>query len=126
MSSECNFITISLDLDQAGLIWHPEIGDEVSDRSTLERISILVDPQGLTPSELRINYVWLPTTEQLIEQFEAREALIYHAGMNDELGYEAVIRTKFGVIETSSTTLRNAFGEALQMLLTDSANGVIH
>jgi len=120
------FINLSLNLDKKGLVWYPEIGDEVSERGTLERISILVDPHGLTPSELRTNFIWLPTVEQLVEQFEARQALIYHAGINDGLSYEAVIRYSSGVIETCATTLRLAFGKALQELLVNASSTAIH
>ena len=120
------FIHISLELDRSGLVWYPEIGDEVTERSTLERVSILVDPQGLTPSELRNNFLWLPTTEQLVEQFEARQALIYHAGINTSLLYEAVIRTSEGVIEACGHSLRLAFGLALQELLKNATTEVIH
>lgn len=119
MSIDGRFIEISLDLDQAGLIWHPEIGDEVSERVSLDRVSILVDPQGLTPGELRSSYIWLPTLEQIVQQFEAREAMIYHVGVNQSFAYEAVIRTKEGLIETQAHNLRVAFGEALRELLVD-------
>lgn len=118
MSLDRDFITVSLGLDRAGLVWYPEIGDEVSIREEPERISILVDPQGLTPSDLRRQFVWLPTTEQLVTQFEARQALIYHAGVSSSLDYEAVIKTGLGMIETRATSLRLAFGKALNVLLT--------
>jgi len=120
------FIPISFDLDRSGLVWHPEIGDEVTERTNLDRISILVDPQGMKPSELRAAFVWLPTVEQLVQQLEARQALIYHAGVNQTLLYEAVIRTSFGVIETSASSLRGAFGKALRDVLIKSSNEVIH
>jgi len=120
------FINISFELDQAGLVWYPEIGDEVSERTNLEKVSILVDPQGLTPIELRENFVWLPTTEQLVRQFEARQALIYHAGITERLIYEAVIRTQEGMIETEAPTLRLAFGQALQAMLSDCEVAPLH
>ena len=126
MEIDGDYISLSLTLDRSGLVWYPEIGDEVSDRGNLERISILVDPQGLTPTELRQSFVWLPTVEQLVEQFEARQALIYHVGINQTLSYEAVIRTGRGVIETSGQTLRLAFGLALQELLQSSTKVPVH
>ncbi len=120
------YIGVSVDLDKRGLVWYPEIGDEVSERTNLERISILVDPHGLTPTELRKSFVWLPTVEQLVEQFEARQAMIYHAGVNNTLAYEAVIRCAHGVIEASANTLRLAFGRALQELLHNSSSSAVH
>ncbi len=121
-----DFIPISFDLDRSGLVWHPEIGDEVTERTNVERVSILVDPQGMKPSELRATFVWLPTVEQLVQQLEARQALIYHAGVNQTLLYEAVIRTSFGVIETKAASLRSAFGQALRDVLLKSSKEVVH
>ena len=121
-----HFIHLSYELDKEGLIWYPEIGDEVTERTNLERVSILVDPQGLTPRELRENFVWLPTVEQLVEQFEARQALIYHAGISESLAYEAIIRTTNGVIETCATTLRLAFGQALCELIKNTPTEIVH
>lgn len=126
MSSEVEFISVSVELDRAGLIWAPAIGDEITDRKTQEKISILVDPLGLTPGQLRGSYIWLPTVEQLVEQFEARQALIYHAGVNDVLAYETVIRTESGLIETAAMSLRLAFGQALQELLTGGEIAHLH
>lgn len=126
MGGNTQFIHVSYELDKEGLVWYPEIGDEVTERTNLERVSILVDPQGLTPRELRENFVWLPTVEQLVEQFEARQALIYHAGISESLAYEAIIRTASGVIETSALTLRLAFGQALRELLKNSTTEIVH
>lgn len=120
------FIPISIELDKAGLVWHPEIGDEVLERGNHQRVSILVDPQGLSPRELRGNFLWLPTVEQLVQQFEARQALIYHAGVDKTLKYEAVIRTNFGVIESKASTLREAFGLALSDLLKSNTSEAVH
>lgn len=118
MAIRKDFIGLSLELDRSGLIWHPEIGDEISIRDDLERVSILVDPQGLTPKELRQQFLWLPNTEQIVQQLEARQALIYHAGINETFIYEAVVKTIDRVIETSAMNLRLAFGLALQEILT--------
>ena len=123
---EGEIITVSLELDQAGLIWNPEIGDEVSQRSSLSRVSIFVDPQGLSPRELRASFVWLPTVEQLVEQFEARQALIYHAGITSSMIYEAVIRSSAGMIQTCAASLRIAFGKALKELLANHTSGELH
>lgn len=127
MSLDQEFIHVSIGLDRAGLVWYPEIGDEVSIREEPERISILVDPHGLTPGDLRRQFVWLPSTEQLVTQFEARQALIYHAGVGTGLTYEAVIKTTLGTIETRASSLRLAFGKALsEILLKRSRNSDIH
>ena len=120
------FISISRDLDKSGLVWHPEIGDEVAERVDMERVSILVDPLGLTLNELRDSFLWLPTVEQLVQQIEARQALIYHAGINEKMGYEAVLKTHCGVIQASAATLRSAFGKALGQLLLRAESGLVH
>lgn len=120
------FIPISLELDQSGLVWHPEIGDEVTERKNLERVSILVDPHGMTPSELRTTFVWLPNVEQIVQQLEARQAMIYHAGINQTLLYETVVRTSFGVVETSARSLRVAFAKALRDVIAKASSEVVH
>ncbi len=120
------FINVSVHLDRAGLVWYPEIGDEVALRQALTQTSILVDPQGLTPRELRASFLWLPTVEQLVQQLEAREAFIYHAGINAQLAYETVVKCPVGVIETRAATLRIAFGKALQELLVSSTKSSVH
>jgi hypothetical protein len=120
------FIDVSLQLDEAGLVWHPEIGDEVADRHSLERISILVDPHGLTPTELRSTFLWLPSVEQLVHQFEARQALIYHAGITEEMLYQAVVRSHGRMIEAAASSLRVALGKALQQLLQKISGNFMH
>lgn len=110
-------VKVSFNLDRSGLVWRPEIGDEVVRRDNLEFVSIFVDPQGLTPRKLRDYFVWLPTVEQLVSQFEARQAIVYHAGLSQSFTYEAVIKTSAGLIETAAATLRLAFGHALYELL---------
>jgi hypothetical protein len=114
-----DYIECAAGLDRKGLVWCPEIGDEVVERPKLERVSILVDPHGLTPMELRQFFLWLPTVEQLVAQFEARQALIYHAGINSNFCYEAVIKSVHGIIESSAGNLRLALGRALIELLSD-------
>jgi len=120
------FLQLSTDLDKVGLIWHPEIGDEVAYRSRLEEVSIFVDPQGLTPKELREHFLWLPSVEQLVHQFEARQAVIYHAGLNQSFTYETVIKTVDGVIEAAGNSLRLAFGQALFALLNQRQKEFVH
>ena len=110
------FIPIAAELDIAGLLWQPEIGDEVSTRVNPEHISILVDPQGLRPDELREIYVWLPSVEQMVFQIEARQALLFHAGLEmdpDSFGFKAIIRAREGQIEHSAESLRTALGLSL-------------
>ena len=119
-------IPVSIELDRSGLVWHPEIGDEVTERHDLERVAILVDPLGMTPTELRQTFLWLPSVEQLVLQFEARQALIYHAGIDESLQYEAIVRTGLGVIEAKARTLRVALGKALRELLLHTTNGAVH
>lgn len=119
-------IEVSFELDDAGLLWKPEIGDEIALREDLQRVSILVDPQGLTPSELRGTFLWLPTVEQLVCQFEARQALLYHAGINQTMQYEAVIKTAIGVIEARARSLRVALGKALKDIITDVRSEPVH
>lgn len=119
-------IQVAVDLDRSGLLWSPEIGDEVCARTSLDRVSILVDPQGLTPTELRECFLWLPNTEQLVAQIEARQALICHAGINDLLTYEAVIKAPFGVVETSAPSLRLVFAEALKYIISGAASRGLH
>jgi hypothetical protein len=114
------FIHLSLELDRSGLVWHPEIGDEISPKPTLEKVSILVDPYGLSPKELRNQYLWLPTLEQLVEQLEAREAMIFHAGVTKTFSYEAVVKTGTGVVEKTAPDLRFAFAKVLKEILANS------
>ncbi len=121
MSKEEKIIFISRSLDLAGLRWQPEIGDEVALRSDYQSVSILFDPKGLTPTELRSLYLWLPSVEQLVQQFEARAALIEHVGMKDVLAYEAVIKAPTGLITVEAQTIRLAFGKALTNLLQGDA-----
>lgn len=114
------FIEIAQDLDQAGLVWQPEIGDEVCEKVKPVKVSVLVDPQGLSPSQLRSAYLWLPTVEQLIEQLEARQALLFHAGVEmseTSFCYKTVFSLASGNIESEGLTLRTALGSGLRSLL---------
>lgn len=123
------YLNIAADLEAAGLVWQPEIGDEVSDRARREIISILVDPQGMTPTELRSVYLWLPTVEQLVTQFEVRQAILFHAGLeltHAAFCYKAVIQTPKGPIESAAGSLRTALGIALRDLLVNDVPGGIN
>jgi len=115
-----SFLQVAHDLETAGLLWQPEIGDEISQRSAPEIVSILIDPQGMTPSVLRETYVWLPTVEQLVDQLEARRAILFHAGLeiNERaLAYKTVVQVGRGQVEATGDTLRDAIGSALSELL---------
>lgn len=123
------YLAIAEDLEHAGLIWQPEIGDEVAERKEREHISILVDPQGMTPVELRHVYLWLPTVEQLIMQFEARQAILFHAGLElteNAFSYKTVLRSKVGAIESHAASLRTSFGLALRDLLLAKQKNSMH
>ncbi len=119
-----HFLEVAEDLELAGLLWKPEIGDEVSDKRERGNISVLVDPKGLTPVELRSTYLWLPTVEQMVFQFEARQAILFHAGLElseTELCYKTVIQAKGGAIESKADSLRSSVGLALRNLLLASS-----
>ena len=125
MSRE-DYIDVSLELDKVGLIWHPEIGDEISLRGQERQVSILVDPQGLTPKELRDSFIWLPTVEQLVTQIEARQGLIFHAGVTETLEYEAIIKVTEGLVEAKASSLRVVFGKALSSILEHKCQTCLH
>jgi hypothetical protein len=114
------FVSVAEDLEIAGLIWRPEIGDEVSNRNQPTLVSVLVDPQGMTPTELRSAYLWLPTVEQMVIQLEVRQAILFHAGVEmteRSLSYKTVIQAPIGQIETMAESLRLSVGIALRNLL---------
>lgn len=119
-------ILIAQDLEVAGLFWHPEVGDEVTDRQLRNPVSILVDPQGLTPDELRSTFLWLPTVEQMIYQCEARQAVLFHAGWEmstKACGYKTVIQAPVGHIESCAESFRVSLGLALRdLLMSDGTN----
>jgi hypothetical protein len=121
-----NYIEVALELDQCGLVWHPAIGDEVIERQPDPQVSILVDSLGMSASELRRVFVWLPTLEQLIEQIEARKGIICHAGMADHLTYQAVVKTSYGLVELKDISLRVALAKALRALIQNSVSALIH
>ena len=121
------FIQIATDLEDAGLVWQPEIGDEVSEKIKPARISVLVDPQGMSPEELRIMYLWLPTVEQLVTQLEARQAILFHAGLelsDQKYCYRTVVRAPSGHFDSSAVNLRSALALSLRDLLLAKNNAV--
>jgi hypothetical protein len=123
-----HFLEVAEDLELAGLLWKPEIGDEISDRQKRGSISVLVDPQGLTPGELRSSYIWLPTVEQMVFQFEARQAILFHAGLElteQSLCYKTVIKSQKGPIESRADSLRASVGLALRSLLLNDVSPLI-
>lgn len=119
-----HFLSVAEDLELAGLLWRPEIGDEVTDKKEKELISIFVDSQGLSTEELRSSFLWLPTVEQIVMQFEARQAILFHAGFElseKAMYYKTVIQAPVGHIEKKAESLRLSLGLALrELLLSDS------
>jgi hypothetical protein len=121
-----SYVDVALELERSGLVWEPEIGDEVLYRQECNRVSILVDSRGLTSNELRATFIWLPTLEQLIEELEAREAVIYHAGKSKQENYEALIKTSLCLIEEQAESLRLVFAQALRKLIGQSHSEQLH
>lgn len=118
--SPVHFLEVAEHLELAGLVWHPEIGDEVSVRHKPEMVSILVDPHGMGPLELRSVYIWLPTVEQMVMQFEGRQAILYHAGLElsqAAMQYRTVVHSSKGEIASVGESLRVSMGLALRDLL---------
>ena len=123
------FLHLATDLEVAGLQWFPEVGDEVADREEMAMVSILVDPQGMTPKELRSTYIWLPTVEQMLYQFEARQAVLFHAGFEcttTGFYYKTVIHSNCGHIESKAESFRISVGIALRDLLLSDRSTVIN
>jgi hypothetical protein len=129
MKSNLLMVDLAEDLELAGLVWQPEIGDEISDRQEREQVQILVDPQGLSPSELRSMFLWLPTVEQLVHQFEARQAILEHVGFElskSAMIYRTVVKFKEAQIEATHQSMRLAMGFALRDLLLASNDEAIN
>ena len=118
-----NFYQVAEDLELAGLFWRPEIGDEIADRNNRAAVSILVDPKGMTPTELRSTYIWLPTIEQMVSQLEARQGILCHAGLElteQAMAYRTVIQTPAGALESRADSIRLSMGIALRNFLLSS------
>ena len=115
-----HFLPVAQDLEQAGLVWQPEVGDEVAPRHGAPAISILVDPQGMGPLQLRETYLWLPNLEQLVLQLEARQAVLFHVGLElseARVCYKAIVQAGTDKFESAADTPRSAVGIALRKLL---------
>jgi hypothetical protein len=124
-----NFLSVAEELELAGLVWKPEIGDEICFRQEKSAVSVLVDPQGLSPGELRATYLWLPTVEQMVWQFEARSAILEHTGLeltSSSICYRTVIKSSFGEIESKAISLRASVGMALRNLLISASPTVVN
>lgn len=123
------FIKIANELETNGLVWQPEIGDEIAPRDKEGIVSILVDPHGMTPKQLRNTYIWLPNVEQIVEQIEVRQGILYHAGLEitgSELFYKTVIRASIGLIEVKAENFRESLGLALKSLLSGNESTPLH
>lgn len=120
--SSLEFLNVANELEEAGLVWCPEIGDEVAVRIKPRMVSILVDPQGMSPTELRSTYLWLPTLEQMVNQVEARQAVLFHLGIElskTSLVYKAILKRCDRAIESVGDNLRTALGLALRDLIAE-------
>ena len=117
------FIVLARKLEDSGLYWYPEIGDEVVERTEGASISVLVDSQGLTPGELRTLYLWLPTVEQMLEQIELRSGILFHAGRAaGKTCYEAMVFFETQSIASKGETLRLALADVLCSLIAADFN----
>lgn len=123
------FLSVAQNLELAGLVWNPEIGDEVAHKVNAGSISVLVDPRAAPLDELRTTYLWLPNTEQLLAQLAARQAILAHAGLElseKAIGYKTVIEAPTGIIEVMSETLRSALAQGLCSLLLKKAGHLVN
>jgi len=119
-----SLLDLAEDLELVGLVWHPEIGDEVSRNKERDTVSVLVDTCGLTPRELRGIYLWLPTVEQMVSQLEARQAVLCHTGLElttSDLFYKTIVKSPSGEFESKARSLRLSVGFVLRDLL--ASNG---
>lgn len=118
--SDTTFLEHAYALDSAGLLWQPEVGDEVAERENPEQISILINSAGYTPKELREMFLWLPRLEQLVMQIEMRQAILCHAGLEltkKQMFYRAVLKAHCGQIEGMDRSLRGAIAKTLRELI---------
>ena len=124
-----SFLKVASELETAGLLWKPEIGDEIAPRQAQNTVSILVDPEGMTPRQLRETYLWLPNVEQIVEQIEVRQAILYHTGLeltSGSLLYKTVIRAQLGLIESVAENFRVSLGLALKNLIVGKEETPLH
>jgi len=129
--SSTQFLQIALDLESVGLLWQPEIGDEVfgKQKPAETSASVLVDTGGMTPPELRTTYLWLPTVEQMVTQIEARQGILLHAGLElsqNMYRYKTMIHSRDHSIEGEGLSLREAVGIGLRDLLMTMKGGGVH
>ena len=120
MEIQRDFTEVAFDLEQVGLVWQPALGDEVSLREQPEKFTVIVDPSAMPDYELREMYLWLPKTEQLVNQLEARQAVLCHAGLElseNKICYRAVVQIKSISFEAEGPSLRSALGLSLRELL---------
>jgi hypothetical protein len=120
MEIQRDFTEVAFDLEQVGLVWQPSLGDEVSFRDQPEKFTVIVDPSAMPDYELREMYLWLPKTEQLVNQLEARQAVLCHAGLElteTKICYRAVVQIKSISFEAEGPSLRSALGLSLRELL---------
>lgn len=118
--SDLTFLTHAYALESAGLLWQPEVGDEVAEREKPDQVSILINSAGYTPSDLREMYLWLPRLEQLVIQIEMRQAILCHAGLElseKKMFYRAVLKAHCGQIEGQDRSLRGAIAKSLRELI---------
>lgn len=122
--NELVFLPIAFELEDAGLLWHPEIGDEVAQRENPDEVSILVDNKFYKINDLREMFVWLPRVEQLVKQIELRQAILAHAGLElttKTMHYKAILKAPCGEIQGTDQSLRGAVGKSLRdFLIVDS------
>jgi len=127
--STLSFLRVASELETAGLVWRPEIGDEIAPRAKKDTISILIDPEGMTPSQLRATYLWLPNVEQIVEQIEVRQGILYHAGLELDKGslkYKTVVKAQIGMVETFAENFRVSIGLALKNLIVGKQDIPMH
>lgn len=120
MEVQQEFRAVAQDLEQVGLVWRPSLGDEVSFREHPDRITVIVDPSAFPEYEFRERYLWLPKTEQLMAQLEARQAVLFHAGLElneNRFCYRAVVQVKSMSIEAEAPSLRLVLGMSLRDIL---------
>jgi hypothetical protein len=124
-----SFVHVAEDLELAGLLWQPEMGDEIASRADTEHLLILVDSQGMTPLQLRRAYLWLPSVEQMVEQIEARQGLLEHSGLeitDHGMFYRTVVKQNTKLIKVEAPNLRHSFGLALRDMMLSDGTAEIH
>lgn len=129
--SYTHLVEVAEGLEQAGLLWNPQVGDEVTDREEHSKVSVLINECRMSPGELRSTYLWLPTIEQMIAQCEMRQAVLFHAGLElseELLAYKIVVQRAGEAFENIAETFRVALGGALREVIeaSSSKNKAVH